>query len=99
MKPEKIKVVNKDTLHIVWDDGRAQDIKLMVLRRECPCAVCKSELEEESSSYIPVYTLEQLTVTNIKPVGFYGLSVIWKDGHNTGIYQYNDLYNMNGITD
>lgn len=97
MKPKKINIKEKEFLHVEWDDGKIQNIKLMDLRRNCPCAVCKSELEEESNFYIPVYTLEQLQIKDIKPVGFYGLNIIWGDGHNTGIYQYGDLLELNGF--
>lgn len=97
MKPVKISIKDKEFLRVVWDDGKVQNIKLMELRRECPCALCKAALEEEGSTYIPIYTLDQLSITEIKTVGFYGLNIVWRDGHNTGIYQYNDLLKMNGF--
>jgi DUF971 family protein len=66
----------------------------MKLRRNCPCAVCQAEKDEQSSTYIPIFTLDQLTVTNMNLVGHYALAIAWKDGHNTGIYEFKQLRNL-----
>jgi DUF971 family protein len=35
--------------------------------------------------------VEETTLVNIQPVGRYGLTPVWEDGHKTGIYTYEKL--------
>ena len=94
MNPVQIKILHKEKLYIKWDDKSEGTISLMKLRRHCPCAVCHAERDEQSTTYIPLYTMEQLTVESMNIVGHYALAVIWKDGHNTGIYEFKQLKNL-----
>lgn len=91
MTPIKIDVKDKQFLVIEWDDDTVSNIKLANLRKECPCALCKAEKDEQSASYIPIYGDEQLTITNLEIVGQYALKIAWKDGHETGLYEYGFL--------
>lgn len=91
MVPEKIRLTKNQELIVRWDDKIESVIKLANLRRNCPCAICNSERDDRGTKYIPLYTLEQLTIDKISQVGTYAISVNWKDGHNTGIYEYNHL--------
>lgn len=97
MKPVKIQVTKESVLLIQWDDGSDSLISLQKLRRNCSCAICKSELEEMGKDFIPVFLLDQVTVTKIKQVGNYALSIEWKDGHNTGIYDYHFLISLTEV--
>lgn len=94
MFPTQISIKDKSKLHITWNDDSVSLIKLANLRDQCPCAVCSSEKEEFSSSYIPIYTKEQLEVVKIEIVGQYALSINWQDGHNTGIHEFKQLKNL-----
>lgn len=87
-KPLKIKITGGKSLLISWDDNTESVISLDRLRRLCPCASCKVEREKESPNYIPIFGQSQMTVDSIKPVGSYAVSISWKDGHSTGIYEY-----------
>ena len=94
MSPLKIKVIENKQLSILWDDDTESIIQLMSLRKHCPCATCMAEKETRSSSYIPLYTSEQITVKNIETIGYYAIGITWKDGHSTGIYEYNYLKSL-----
>jgi len=94
MRPIKIKVREKEFLDITWTNGEIKSIKLSNLRNKCPCAICFAEKEEWGSTYIPIYTKDQLTITKISIVGTYAVSIEWKDGHNTGLYDYEYLYSL-----
>jgi DUF971 family protein len=94
MSPTKIKIRDNEYLDITWDDGKTRSIKLSNLRNNCPCAVCLAEKDEWSSSYIPLYTLEQLKITKIEIIGNYALGIKWEDGHDTGLYDYNYLLKL-----
>jgi DUF971 family protein len=88
MIPVQVKIVEKKTLFIKWKDESESTIDLIKLRMLCPCATCLTERERQSKSYIPLLNENQLRVTNINQVGSYAIGISWKDGHNTGIYEY-----------
>jgi DUF971 family protein len=50
-----------------------------------------AEKENESSTYIPIYSEQQLTVKSIHPVGSYAIGITWGDDHSTGIYDFGYL--------
>lgn len=91
MKPKEIKVVNNKHLLIKWFDNNESKIKLANLRINCPCALCAAEREERGASYIPIYSDEQLTINEIHIIGNYAIGIVWKDAHDTGIYDFNYL--------
>ncbi len=97
MSPTKIKVREKEFLDVTWSNGEKSSIKLSNLRKGCPCAICHAEKDEWSSTYIPLYTKEQLTITKISIVGTYAVGINWEDGHNTGIYDFEYLNNLLNI--
>lgn len=88
IKPLKIKLDEVRGLFIKWDDNLESTIPLERLRKLCPCASCVIERERNSKSYIPVFNKDQVTVSNLKAVGSYAITVSWRDGHSTGIYEY-----------
>lgn len=94
MKPEKIRLAGQQKLLITWGDGTVSEIPLPDLRRYCPCATCLEERESQSENYYAVYTKDQQTIAGIQLVGNYAISPIWKDGHSTGIYDFNLLKNL-----
>ncbi|KAF0151429.1 MAG: hypothetical protein FD143_1908 [Ignavibacteria bacterium] len=91
MQPISLKVREKKFLQINWDDNSASAVKLSNLRRMCPCALCAADKKNESSTYVPIYSDEQLKVNSIQIVGTYAIGIYWGDGHNTGIYEFNFL--------
>ena len=88
MKPVLIKIIKKENLFVKWDDGTESLIKIQTLRRFCPCATCASFREEQSKNFIPLYFRDQVTITKLSEVGNYAVAIQWKDGHNTGIYEF-----------
>ncbi len=97
MIPEKIRLTKNNELLVRWNDNVESSVKLSNLRRNCPCAICNSEQKEQGDKYIPIYTSEQLAIEKISPVGTYAISISWKDGHNTGIYEYKHLRSISKI--
>lgn len=88
MKPDIIKIVDSKELFIKWDDKTESIIPLQKLRRFCPCATCQSFREMQSKNYIPLFYDDQISIKAISEVGSYAISIIWKDGHSTGIYEF-----------
>lgn len=98
MAPLQIKIRDRKFLQIKWDDRSESLIKLTNLRRACPCAFCNEERDHLGASYIPIYNDDQVTVMNIKIVGYYALNISWKDGHSTGIYEYERLRQLGDLS-
>ncbi len=88
MKPVSIEVIKQKNLLINWGEDTITKIDLKKLRRYCPCATCAMEREKESKTFIPLYTSDQIKVFKIFEVGNYAIGITWKDGHNTGIYEF-----------
>ena len=93
MSPKKIKVKEKKKLYIKWNDDTESEIGLKYLRDECPCAACKGETvllktyRPSKKDILP----GMYEIVNIKPVGGYAVQITWKDGHNTGLYTWENL--------
>lgn len=94
MIPLQIKVRENKTQFIKWDDNTESIIKLANLRRNCPCALCASEREQQGSRYIPIYSNEQLTIKKIRIVGNYAIGIEWADDHDAGIYEFETLIGL-----
>jgi DUF971 family protein len=93
MSPKQIKVKGKNKLYIKWSDNTESEIGLKYLRDECPCASCKGETVL-LRTYRPVKKEthpEMYELADIKTVGGYAIQITWKDGHNTGIYTWENL--------
>ncbi len=88
MQPVQLKVLKQGELFIKWDNNTESAISLKKMRRLCPCASCSAEREKESKNFIPLFMSDQLQVAEIKTIGNYAVGVTWKDGHNTGMYEY-----------
>lgn len=85
----------RETLDITWKDGHAGSYPLKYLRGECPCAGCRTEREESRSNPFRVLSANQrppgTRLTDVEPVGRYGMRLTWNDGHQTGIYTFEYL--------
>lgn len=94
LKPIKISKSKKNSINIFWENGENTEIKNLFLRKYCPCAVCMNERSKQEDTYIPIFLLDQITITEIKSVGNYAIAINWEDGHKTGIYEYDILYRI-----
>ena len=79
-------------LIILWTDGHESIHPYEPLRRSCPCAWCAGEGGQKGSvDETTMFSEQQLTLYELQPIGRYGLTPIWGDGHHTGIYTYERL--------
>jgi DUF971 family protein len=81
-------------LLIKWSNNETSEITLQKLRDECPCVNCKGE-SVMFESYIPIKSPFKpagfYEIDKIEAVGNYAINIVWKDGHNTGIYSWDVL--------
>jgi len=79
-------------LVVEWRDGITERIPFPLLRRSCPCAACRGELGSPGRFQLaPELRPGEDELADIALVGNYGLKVIWGDGHDTGIYRFEQL--------
>ena len=78
------------TLSILWEDGRRDDFDVRDLRLACRCALC---IEEMSGRKLldPKTVRSDVSPRQIVSIGNYAIQFDWSDGHNSGIYSFNDL--------
>ena len=77
-------------LAVAWDDGVRTEISFRELRLGCPCAGCVEEWSGRRT-LDPASVPENVHPTSVEPVGSYALSIVWSDGHATGIYSWTTL--------
>ncbi len=78
------------TLSILWEDGHRDDFDVRDLRLACHCALC---VEEMSGRKLldPKTIRSDVSPRQIVSIGNYAIQFDWSDGHNSGIYSFNDL--------
>ena len=78
------------TLSLLWEDGQRSDLDVRELRLACQCALC---VEEMSGRKLldPQTIRADVSPRKIESVGNYAIQFDWSDGHNSGIYSFNDL--------
>jgi DUF971 family protein len=88
-----------DELAIKWDDGVESYIPLVHLRRSCPCAGCKGEMDVLGHVYKNPdrpFAPNAFELVRIGRVGGYALQPVWADGHDTGIFSFEYLRRVAG---
>ena len=75
-------------LRVTWESGGQSHLDYDALRGYCPCAGCQGHLVREVVYRPPPQPVEP---QSIEPVGRYAISILWSDGHGTGIYRFDYL--------
>ena len=93
MRPANIQQIGQE-LAIKWSDGTESFVALEKLRRYCPCAGCKGEMDIMGNLYKnpdrPL-TPQAFQLRSLTPIGTYAIQPVWADGHNTGLYSFQYL--------
>ena len=90
MHPQDIQQIG-DELAIKWDDGTETFVRLEVLRRHCPCAGCKGEVDVMGNLYKnpdKPLTPSAFQVRKFSMVGGYAIQPTWGDGHSSGLFSF-----------
>ena len=84
--------VDQRLMRVTWSDGHEAVYDFEYLRWQCPCAECRGEGGAPGMlSRVDQLSLQQTEMTDLHVVGRYGLTPVWADGHQTGIYTYRAL--------
>lgn len=83
---------------VSWDDGKQTEYGFEEMRRACPCAYCSGEGGMRGTvNEATRFTDAQTTMKEVHPVGRYGLTPVWGDDHDTGIYTFKMLRRAAGL--
>ena len=92
-------VADRRVLKVTWDDGKVSEYDWEPMRRACPCAYCHGEGSYAGNvNASTVFSEPETTLKQVYPVGRYGISPEWADGHDTGIYTFQVLRRAAGLT-
>lgn len=91
-------------IEITWSDNHKSFLSTLTLRGKCPCATCLQKRGDSSHEkplspttgrgllkVVKATSDEEIKLVEIRPVGNYGISILWGDEHATGIYTYDYL--------
>lgn len=88
-RPTEIhRLAERQMMRFVWSDQVEVDYPYTYLRGYCPCAGCQGHTPSQVKFHQPETDVEPW---RIEPVGNYGISIQWSDGHATGIYRWDFL--------
>ena len=76
---------------IEFADGFSCSFELEELRQACPCASCRGARDRGRAPWPAPGSPQPLSITDAELVGAWGLSIVWNDGHGTGIYPWESL--------
>ncbi len=88
--PLEIAQADASSLRIRWQDDHESLYPVRLLRLACRCAHCVEEFTGRpllDESQVP----EDVRPIRITPVGRYALQFSWSDGHDSGIYTFENL--------
>lgn len=96
-KPRNLDLIKDRALTITWADGRVSIYPIAYLRKMSPSAdsqKLREELESNPLAVLPPGTVSDtgpLTAEDAELVGNYALRVRFSDGHDSGIYSWSYL--------
>lgn len=82
-------------LRVRWADGCEVAYPAGLLRKNCPCATCRTQPPKPSNAVsLPILgdrTTQPKLLVGASLVGRYAIQLQWSDGHDTGIYDFRYL--------
>lgn len=79
------------TLHVTFDDGSATALTATLLRVESPSAEVQGHGPGQK---VTVTGKENVSITDVQPVGNYAVRLIFDDGHDTGLFTWDYLHKL-----
>ncbi len=80
-------------LKVSFDDGRSFELPFEYLRVNSPSAEVQGH---GPGQRVQVVGKENVGIRSVEPVGQYAVRLVFDDGHDTGLYTWNYLYELGG---
>lgn len=102
-KPKGLSLDDAGDLLIDWSDEKTRKYPVAILRDNCPCATCREIRKKQPAvQLLPVLSAEEtqpLKIAEMKPVGSYAYGIVFSDGHDSGIFTLEHLYQLGAIVE
>ena len=90
--PTEIRLQTKSRqIVIAFDDGNRFELSFEYLRVNSPSAEVKGHGPGQE---VLQTGKENVRITDIEPIGHYAVRLVFDDGHNTGLYTWQYLYDL-----
>ena len=90
--PEEIRLAkSKSLLDVRFDNGKSFSISAELLRVESPSAEVQGHGPNQKTT---PFGKRNILIKSIEPVGNYAIRIGFSDGHDTGIFSWNTLYDF-----
>ncbi len=91
-KPVEISLHQKSrVLEISFDNGEKFELSYEYLRVNSPSAEVQGHGPGQGTLQL---AKENVLITSVEPVGTYAIQPVFDDGHDTGIYSWDTLYDL-----
>ncbi len=105
LHPTNLKIIEPNEIQIDWSDGQIRRCRFGELRDSCPCATCREKRQgaaEKPANSLQLNVLsaaetQPLRVVAMKPVGNYAYTVVFSDGHDSGIFPFELLRELGRV--
>lgn len=87
--PLHLDLKRSESLTVHWSDGRVSVYPVSYLRRLSPSADAqqlRESLSRNPLTVLPTAQRDPLRIDRIEPVGRYAVRLVFSDGHQTGLY-------------
>ncbi len=92
MRPSEIRLLSKDKiLELSYENGNKHRLGCEYLRVHSPSAEVQGHGPGQETLQVEK---EQVNITAIEPVGHYAIKLVFDDGHDSGLYDWNLLYEL-----
>ncbi len=92
-EPVSYRQPDPSTVVLGWKDGGESRYAARALRLACPCASCVDEATGRPL-LDPKTVPEDIRVAHVELVGRYALRFHFSDGHDTGLFTFETLYQL-----
>ena len=89
--PAGIDVDRAAGVTLTWPDSTSAFYALEELRVNCPCAECRGLRERDLPVWPKPNSPQPLRIEDAELIGAWGVTLIWNDGHSTGIFSWEML--------
>lgn len=96
-RPRHLDLKKDRGLTVTWENGQTSFYPIIYLRKMSPSADARALREEMARNPLTVLpagligTSQPLTATGVEMIGNYAIRIIFSDGHDTGIYSWDYL--------
>ena len=88
--PSEIRLSSSRTLlYVTFDNGEAVELGAELLRVESPSAEVQGHGADQKTT---PSGKKDVSISRVEPVGNYAVRLVFSDGHDTGIYSWDLLY-------